>query len=117
MNKNSKEKKKIVHHHKRIVRSSSTAMPRKAVSSKDIVQKKIPKPAQKIRKDAYGTRIERGGKKHKVSFVDNVFNGCLVEVEDFDEEEMIRVPVRRRASVDNLKHEKDKINCELCMIF
>ena len=97
----------------------------------------------KPRKDAFGNSIQKGSKNHRVSFIDKLDNKeDLVDLTEFKENESI-VPrkkiktdayhiniregsyrPRRTSSFDldsiqreNKSYNKDKVNCELCIVF
>lgn len=97
----------------------------------------------KPRKDAFGNSIQKGSKKHRVSFIDKVETKKeLVDYTEFKENESV-VPKkkiktdvyhiniregnyrpRRTSSFDldliqkvNKYANKDKVNCELCIVF
>lgn len=93
------------------------------------------------RKDAYGNEIEKGSKKHKVTFVDKVEKRELVDYSDYKESEPILSPEKesvkvyrinakelsfrrqRTSSFDNgqlpgrKENQPAKLNCELCIVF
>ena len=98
-------------------------------------------PKNNNRKDAFGTKIEKGSKKHKVSFVDTIEGPkTLVEYADYKEAKerkhiIVVNPLKWKPKEDNVYHinykrrrtnsvdldsttkNKDKVNCELCIIF
>ena len=97
----------------------------------------------KPRKDAFGNSIQKGSKNHKVSFIDKLENKKeLVDYTEFKENESIVPKKRIKSNVyhinsregshrprrtssfdfdliqrDNKSGNKDKVNCELCIVF
>lgn len=135
---------KISSKKKRMHRSSSIKLPR---TSNDCPQNII-SPAliflsRNSRKDAFGTMIEKGSKKHKVSFVDTIDTPkSLVEYAEYKEpkerkkiilikplnpkvkeenqSEVYHINYKRRRTnsvdIEPVKN-KDRVNCELCIVF
>lgn len=126
--------------HRTFRSSSIQLMPRASRTYNEEIHPTI--IALKPRKDAFGNSIQKGSKKHRVSFIDKVETKKeLVEYSEFRENESI-VPkkkiktdvyhiniregsrVRRTSSFDlgaiqkeSKASNKDKVNCELCIVF
>ena len=127
--------------HRTFRSSSIQLMPRASRTYNEEIHPTI--IALKPRKDAFGNSILKGSKKHRVSFIDKVeTKKDLVEYSEFKENESI-VPKkkiktdvyhiniregsyrpRRSSSFDldsiqreNKSYNKDKVNCELCIVF
>ena len=126
--------------HRTFRSSSIQLMPRASRTYNEEIHPTI--IALKPRKDAFGNSILKGSKKHRVSFIDKVeTKKDLVEYSEFKENESI-VPkkkiktdvyhiniregsrFRRTSSFDlgsiqkeNKSANKDKVNCELCIVF
>ena len=102
-------------------------------------------PTRNNRKDAFGTMLEKGSKRHKVSFVDSIeIPKSLVEYVEYKEtkerkkfilikplktkpkmkeenqNEVYHINYKRRRtnSIDLVPvNNKDRVNCELCIVF
>ena len=123
-------------------RSSSIQVPRSSSISQESINSPIKLQLMSMkRKDAYGNEIEKGSKKHKVTFVDKLEKRELVDYSDYKESEPVLSPEkndikvyrinakeisfrRKRTSsfdIDQLPERKenqpDKVNCELCIVF
>lgn len=140
------ESKTLSSKKKRMHQSSSIKLPRTTNDcTQNIISPVMIFPTRNNRKDAFGTMLEKGSKRHKVSFVDSIETPkSLVEYVEYKEtkerkkfilikplktkpkmkeenqNEVYHINYKRRRtnSIDLVPvKNKDRVNCELCIVF